>query len=163
MHSRIIEVRNGRPFSAEEVENGVMNSYDILRRYEDEYFDYIVPSESHREEDISWFCSRLNEVFLRKNDESIIFFQNGYDKYVETYVSRLKEMSDNITPRNFYPEKAHELVDLLSSRHNFDFFVYNEDDNDIMPVREWLLSTGHYHDVANERIFYIGKIWDYHV
>ena len=162
MHSRIIEIRNGRPFSAEETKNGVMDANQIFAWHENQWFDYIVPSESDRGDDIEWLKTRLDGVLTRDGDR-LVFSQEDYDAYVEKYVHHLKEVACDITPENFYPVKQTELEKIATFVEHFDFFIYNEDEGDVMPIKEWLMSTGTYHADDDGRVFYIGKIWDYHL
>ncbi len=162
MHSRIIEIREGRPFSAQETKNGVMDANDIRERYAD-WFDYIRPSGCPRQEDIDWFSSRLYEVLVRDNnaDDKFILQQDGFDKNIEQHLSELKDFVAQLTPETLfdYEYKLKCLGSMCSSLA--DFFVYLEEYEDVFPIEKWLLMVSQYH-AHNKKTFYVGKIWDYH-
>lgn len=164
MHSRIIEIRNGRPFSAEEIKNGVMNVGEIYSRHENEWWDYIRASDDDREEDLDWFVSRLVDVFTREGNE-LTLSQEDYDAFVESYIRQIRDLADEITPEEFYPNQQFMLSRLASMETDFcDFRVYVEDDGEVISFADWLMSTSTYHDENGEgRKFYIGKVWDYHL
>ncbi len=163
MHSRIIEIRNGKKFSAEEIEDGVMNADEMFDRYQNEWLDYIDGLTEHdREEDLDWFVSRLDGVFTREGDE-LTLSQEDYDAFIEKYVEKLRDAVSEITPKDFYPEQQFSLRRLACLESDFcDFRVYNEDIDDVVPFVDWLMSTSVYHEKDGDgRKFYIGKVWDY--
>lgn len=165
MHCRIIEVRKNCPFSAEEIKNGTMNETVIQQMHENEWFDYIVPAEVSREEDIDWFLHRLNGVFKydNSNGDRLILSQKAFDANLENYVQEVKDFVNIITPDNFSQMRYKLLRYGTMCPRSFDFFIYSEEIGDTIPVQEWLLTASRYQHKGVKPAYYIGKIWDYHL
>lgn len=162
MHNRLFEIRNGRPFTEEEIKNGVCTPENFLD-VDGVYADYIVPSEFKREDDFK-FLDGLPFDVLTRDGNRLLFHQSRYDAFVEDYVSHVKSMAVSLTPDNFYPAKAGELGRWLKFQPDYmDTYVYYDDSEEFLPIHEFLMYAGEYRDSEySDRCFYIGKAYDFH-
>ncbi len=162
MRTRIYEIRNGRPFSAEETENGVTNIDTLLNWRGGSVFERMQPSRSEREDDIEWLRDNLRDV-LSVTDDKLLFSQEGYDAFVASFVAALKKYACDITPEAFFPVQQSHLADMVAFDTFPQLYVYNADADEVQPILEWLFSTGVYDGDDDGRVFYIGKIYDCHI
>ncbi len=162
MHNRLFEIRNGKPFTEEEIAMGIAPIEDCFDALHATGADYIVPSEFSRESDLE-FLDNLPYGVLVRNGEKLSFSQSAYDNYVEGYVNKIKALAAEITPYNFYPTKSTSLIRLAEFRPIFaDTYVYDVDSEELMPIFEFLMASGEYLDKCRNRAFYVGKIYDVH-
>lgn len=166
MHNRVFEIREGRPFSEEELKYGTIDENEFLNA-DGCYADYIVPSEYGRENDLK-FLDEIPFGVLTRDGDKLTFSQTNYEAYVADYVAHIKEQAASLTPGNFYPAKASELQRWLKFQPDYmDAWVCCKTEEkgwyQFMPINEFLMYVGEYLTNKDESpVLFIGKAWDFH-
>lgn len=165
-HNRIFEVRKAKPFSPAERANGVMDEAEVAARHQ-RLIDYIVDMEGGEEErqrEVSGILMPLIDRVFSRDGDKLTLSQEGYDSYVEIWLSNISYEATDLTPWGVTRHSQYRMLErFLPTLHLGDVYIYDEEEGDILGLREWLLKTSVYRDAEGEgREFYLGKVWDYH-
>lgn len=143
-----------------------MDEAEVAARHQ-RLIDYIVGmegGEKERQREVSGILMPLIDGVFSRDGDRLTLSQKGYDSYIERWLSDIRYVAENLTPRGVTHRSLFwGLERFLPTLLLGDVYIYDEEEGDILGLREWLLKTSVYRDAEGEgREFYVGKVWDYH-
>ena len=144
-HSRIIQVSRNR---VNETERMKADDLDVdMLRAEIDYFDYVIDSESSREDDMGWLKQELSRVGFALDGEKINIGTS------DSFLKKWKEEAIKIAEEF----DLYRMREIGSGSYFSRFYIFDEEIG--YPISLWLWAKKMF---GESKTYYVGAFFDYH-